>query len=516
MRYISLLLMLPALLVGYAVGTLQAGAPSAVRGSELALSDGPLRGAGAALEEDPEQADMLAAANREQPPIPGSETSGPETSERAPVDLTAGASGELEATSFPALEAGNLRERLAEYLASDIIAARYSENPQGLAHFLINEHINGGDVWTAWEILNEHPLGPAVYAQVGTQLKSSGHRAEAREALLHALRSDPMNTNWAQQLADLDPAGALAILDEQINTRPELADSPLPLQTVRLLLANEQSDEAQRRLEMLIAAGATGDDVWALVTQMGDEFAQRHLREAMADRGDQASIMRLARYLAEHGGDPDEIASLSHQILEQNPGSRKALDMLAGIDPELALRALDRSLERDPNNDALWGRMADQLIASGDTAGAVDAWLRAYDADPSETNYLWNLREHAPEQFWPAIETAARERDYDELWGDVADAYWEEGRHMEAQTAWERARDLDPDDGEWIGKLRAIGEDNDPLGNIQWGWGGSESDWSDSWLSPTDTHWFTGQNDLLNNGTGWIDPGHEFVIGGDW
>ena len=129
MRYISLLLMLPALLVGYAVGTLQAGAPSAVRGSELALSDGPLRGAGAALEEDPEQADMLAAANREQPPIPGSETSGsetsgPETSERAPVDLTGGASGELESTSFPALEAGNLRERLAEYLASDIIAQR--------------------------------------------------------------------------------------------------------------------------------------------------------------------------------------------------------------------------------------------------------------------------------------------------------------------------------------------------------------------------------------------------------
>ena len=509
MRYISLLLMLPALLAGYGLGTLQGESASAVRGSELALSDGPRPGTGAERGQDQEQTVELAAAGREQ-----TSAALAVESERAPVELDEEANDELEAAGFPALEAGNLRERLDEYLESDIIATRFSEDPQGLARFLIFEYVNGGDVWTAWEILNEHPLDPATFANVGAHLKNHGHLAEAREALLHALRNDPMNTGWAQQLADLDPAGALAILDEQINTRPELASSPLPLQAVRLLLASEQTDEAQRRLEDMLAAGDVNDDIWGLVAQMDDEFAQRHLRKAMADGGDEASIMRLARYLSEHDGDPDEIVSLSQEILERNPGSRQALDMLASIDPELSVRALERSLERDPNNDALWDRLGDRLIANGDTAGAVDAWLRAYEADPGETSHIWNLREHAPEQFWPAIETAARERDYDELWGDVADAYWEEGRHMEAQVAWERARALDPDDGEWIGKLRAIDEDNDPLGNIQWGWSSNQSFGSSSWSSPSSSHWITRQDDFfLSESLGYTGEAIEYDSG---
>ena len=474
-RHLPLLLVFPALLVGYCLGTLEGDGGGAAQ-----EGDGAPGITGASLAQAPgsqsaSQAPTLASARPVEASLQRPQEEGPAASERAPVEVEE-APTELESVATPALDRGNLRARLEEYLASDIIARRFAEDPEGLARFLIYEYVNSGDTWTAWEILSEHPLDPGTFANVGTHLKGAGHLAEAREALLHALRTDPMNTGWAQQLADLDPAGALAILDEQLASNPALERSPLPLQAVRLLLANEQTDEAQRRLSDLLASGRADNEIWGLVAQMGDEFAQHHLRKALRDDPDsEGALLRLARYLSENDGDPEEVVALSQQLLERNPGSRQALDMLAQIDPELSVQALRRSLDRDPSNEDLWTRLGDRLSQSGDIPGAVDAWMRAYESDHSDYSVLWNLREHAPDQFWPAIEQAAAERDYDELWGDVADAYWEEGRFAEAQTAWERARELDPDDGEWIGKLRALDEENDPLGNIEWGWGNSNT-----------------------------------------
>ena len=51
----------------------------------------------------------------------------------------------------------------------------------------------------------------------------------------------------------------------------------------------------------------------------------------------------------------------------------------------------------------------------------------------------------------------------DEVWGDIADHFWRLGDKDRAFHAWTMAREIDPSDGEWSGKLQNFSSGIDPL-----------------------------------------------------
>jgi hypothetical protein len=63
----------------------------------------------------------------------------------------------------------------------------------------------------------------------------------------------------------------------------------------------------------------------------------------------------------------------------------------------------------------------------------------------------------------PALRNAEhRARSNDELWGDLGDMYWQAGFRDDARRCWVRAWELDRSDGEWLGNLRALEAGEDP------------------------------------------------------
>jgi Flp pilus assembly protein TadD len=111
----------------------------------------------------------------------------------------------------------------------------------------------------------------------------------------------------------------------------------------------------------------------------------------------------------------------------------------------------------------LWGQAGNALQAQGRTGEAVDAWMRAFEGDPSEWETGDALRKHAPALLWAHVERLASTTRDDEVLGDLADLNWRDGRTEQALELWRRARSLDPGDSEWSNKLRAVALGKEPL-----------------------------------------------------
>ena len=376
--------------------------------------------------------------------------------------------GDPESGGEPVSEA--LQARLDEFLTSGIYAERFAGNPQSIASFLVYQYVEAQDPWTAYEILLEHPLDAGAFGNVGQALIAAGDRAAGTQALLEALRQDPTNGGWVQSLTELDPAGALAVVEEVLGERPELAESGLELGAIRLLHSAGRGEEARARLEGLLGQEWVDPGTWDLLVEVDPELAEERLRERVEDDPFGDTRLRLAQMLNERG-DEEEVVALLESVLRDMPGNWQAISLLGDLDTEVGIAALQRTVDADPQNISLLGALGDQLVEAGRLEEAIEAWTTAFDADPQNTSWAWRLLQHAPDRFFPQIEDRARETRDDELWGDVADAHWQAGRHEEARRAWEMARRIDPGDGEWSGKLRSLAMGQDPLG----GYGGHYS-----------------------------------------
>ena len=115
-----------------------------------------------------------------------------------------------------------------------------------------------------------------------------------------------------------------------------------------------------------------------------------------------------------------------------------------------------------------WGCIAQFWLEADQPARCAGALQRALlheHGDPDE--WVHQLENLAPAELMLALErrVASDEARNDEYWGSLADSYWAADRPADARAAWERARALDPDDGEWPGRLRALDQGRDPFGD---------------------------------------------------
>ena len=82
-------------------------------------------------------------------------------------------------------------------------------------------------------------------------------------------------------------------------------------------------------------------------------------------------------------------------------------------------------------------------------------------------SWVNSLADLAPDELHAALErrVASDEALNDEYWGSLADSFWRAGRPNDARAAWERAFELDRDDGEWPVRLEALDAGRDPFGD---------------------------------------------------
>jgi cytochrome c-type biogenesis protein CcmH/NrfG len=131
--------------------------------------------------------------------------------------------------------------------------------------------------------------------------------------------------------------------------------------------------------------------------------------------------------------------------------------VLLEVDPQAALPRLLAAVAANPQNDELWGDLGDARHATGDRAGAREAWERAASIEPGDNEWQRKLAELDPARALADLEARTREsaRD-DEAWGELGNAYLALGRRAEALATYRHALELDPDDGEWPGKIAAL------------------------------------------------------------
>jgi tetratricopeptide (TPR) repeat protein len=358
--------------------------------------------------------------------------------------------------------APELREELAAFLKSGRFEELLVESEEDLGRFLVYQYLQANDPRRAMALLERFPAEEAdLYGSVAEGLLESGDRAGAAAMFLEAIERDPLDVNWIGQMRHIDPAAALAALDAQIASA-ELGDDPLvAAQRASLLAAVGRPEEAKALLADVLSKGVA--DEWTLQTlvEVDPEWAERELRARLETDAGNACAVRLADLLAKTGRG-EEGATMMESLLESDPGNTDALQWLLSVAPE---RAFERVQSGAVEGVDPWilSQAGARLEAQGRESEAVDLWLRAAQQDLSDGGAIEGLLRRAPEQLWEHCRTITADTRDDELLGDVADLYWQQGRHDEALDLWRRARRLDPGDGEWREKLRAAGRGQDPL-----------------------------------------------------
>ncbi len=261
------------------------------------------------------------------------------------------------------------------------------------------------DVQWSWYVLlwgNEtrvqmlQRLAPAsgsdeVYGDLGDHLLELNRDNEARQAYERAASIDPFDTEWAYK--------------QLVLTR-----NVLPA-----------AREAVVELEAAMSLTTPDDEMWG---DLGDALLTAGRRSDACDAYRQAATL-----------DPEDT------------------EWVTGQERCLPLATLVSSYASQTWNDDLAGAIAMGYVAQDDWANASLYFRKALDADPTDTTWMMWTMALSEETLVGLLEQQTRSVDTDELWGNLGDAYMNEGRQAEAISAWQSALALDPTDSEWTNKL---------------------------------------------------------------
>lgn len=411
--------------------------------------------AGDALPRPATPAEPTASAGRELT-APSRTTSG-RVRAAAPVEVVAAepaATPESEEVEDPADVPLDLMAELTAFLRSGQVEASLSSRPDRVSRYLALQYMGQDRAIDALALLRRHPSKDgSLYERLGRALRKDGDLEAAREAYLEALERDPFDDDRIEALRELDPAGALAVLEAKQAELGFLGGGPIGMQRAALLAALGREDEASQAALDALSGDLVDDESWELFGEIDPAAAEAALRERSAAEESGAALERLAALIGSDPARTQEAVRILEGLLARGAGSSNAWAQLLEVDADRMLVLLG---ERDAGEVEPWvlGRAGDHLIAVGRTADAVEAWAESFARGPTDSDAAARLLEHAPERLWAQCAESSRSSRDDEVLGDIADLYWEHGRKDEAIQLWRRANGIDPQDGEWTDKLR--------------------------------------------------------------
>ncbi|MBC8451264.1 MAG: hypothetical protein H8D72_01000, partial [Planctomycetes bacterium] len=260
-------------------------------------------------------------------PRPNSQPSDPELESAEP----------LTANSLALLQAV-LAEYGSEEFANAIEAQAAADSVDAVARALFFAYTNAQRPYDAERVLDLFvSLGagfqpnPWELSNLASQFATLGDTGRATDLLGRALRLDPNNFDFANRLADLDPALGLAAFNEA-NQDGKLTERYEGRRNLALFLI--KGGDLEGGLAMLHNPDGTLEpNAWDLFFEHAPEQALTELREAAKDDPYGTLGMRLARHLGSHDNVAEALETLEGMLL-QNPSNTQAMAYLAELDPE--------------------------------------------------------------------------------------------------------------------------------------------------------------------------------------
>ncbi|QDU85206.1 Tetratricopeptide repeat protein [Planctomycetes bacterium Pla163] len=460
---IELLVVVGTLAVGAGIGLLLgSGTGSGARATELGSLTGP-DGTGG---DDLGRVDLVDTADerndtaetRRSVPIPG-----------VPTD-----------EELAALENDPLLAELRALLGSEALLAMVTESDETTAAFLMHLYLGLGDTKSALDLARRTNPPAGTWAQIAAQLSLEGNKVDAAEAYMSALEAagrfaweDPISS-WALQLAALDPQRGLAFLEEHATGSAADPDD-MRLALARSMAETGREEEARTSLLEMVALDRSVAASLKALAQFDPELAESEIRRLLGEGRHPNLYGQLAGLLVDEGRTSEALAAIQEgfDLARTGAGSGpdpstlffEAIGLLGGTVDDATI---DGWIETSGGGSSLRHQAALTFLGQGDLDRAAPYFEAAWMTQAANEGYLSYLPdsflEQKKEQVHAWLDSASQVAGTkDEVWGDIGDHYWKIGELEKAENAWNTAHDIDPNDGEWTGKLNQIAAGNPPL-----------------------------------------------------
>ncbi|MCK6446974.1 MAG: hypothetical protein L6Q99_11325 [Planctomycetes bacterium] len=304
------------------------------------------------------------------------------------------------------------------------------------AELLFWQLVSRGLLEDAWNVARTYaPSSQHLFLNLASTAHQRHEFALRDAALQHALSLGWVDPSF---LAQIDPELGLARYAEMLAVAAPDERSAVELGYAQFLYGLGRNDEALAIARSRLASHPNDEQALDLLCALDLEAGEAHLRRLIDAR------------------DP------------QNDWTRKLIALLNqnGRTAEAAQRLADLAASGKPVYAGDWGEIADAALASQDSVGAVDAWLRALELESGDPDAWTNpLLVQAPDKLLAALEARVATGEHDEFWGALGDVRWKLGLHTAGVDAWQQAATLDPTDMEWSAKLAAAAAGTNPLGD---------------------------------------------------
>lgn len=378
--------------------------------------------------------------------------------------------------------ARTLLDELHELLASGRIERSLSERG-GLHDLLVRLYVAAGEAERAlamidgiedtaermrlYDVLIAQALvsAPEVVADAADRalrLHLSGFTGDAVVGFEYPV-SHLMNT-----LATIDPSRALDLLALLRSSGME-DNTTVTFYEVRLLAAAGLLDNARQIATSMLEDPQLFTQGIEALMQCDVQLAEQELRNALEGNNGAWARQRLLGMLAEQGRTSEAIVLFEDALAAGLADESSWNALLYGLPKNMVDAHVDAwlAMVEDPSIATLQS-VANYYAGQGDTWSTLEAykdlWAKALESGSWLQQLPYDVVQAHPSEVLALLDSAiASDPSSDEVWGDLADAYWQAGAEAEAVAAWEKAHEMDPGDSEWTGKLDKAENGQDPI-----------------------------------------------------
>lgn len=377
-----------------------------------------------------------------------------------------------------------LVDELKALLASGRIETMAGQDQQNLRALLVRLHVQLGDAPGALALIesfegldSEQRIG--LYDQL-LNLASADYPEIAALAAERAMRvyiegldgttpptfSYPYD-HYLTQLRTLDPHRSLELLAELRALGMEDGIT-LTLFEIEALAAAGRTGQALALAQALIDDPETlmqGLDALAKVDPVQGEA---ELRKQLEGPHANWARTKLISMLTGQGRPLEAIEMFEGALANGTADAFMWSQLLNGVPRKFVDAMLDDWLAAGDADFGALQSIANYYQSQGDTWATLDAyeqlWAKALESGAWLQQLPWEVIKAHPTEALALLDMAAGQvGDNDEMWGDLADTYWQAGATNEAIAAWETAMNLDPNDSEWTNKLDAAANGQSPI-----------------------------------------------------
>ncbi len=209
---------------------------------------------------------------------------------------------------------------------------------------------------------------------------------DALDAVLRAHRTDPTDHEWLRAMVTLDPARALAALEEtSASYSGDERDEVIGAKANALGDLGRREDAFQAYLEAHNLD--KGDWEWQRGLARADPARALDVLEAYrSESGDEGDLLGAIGDAYAGIGRSDEAMRHYERALEMD-GGNEWLAHMARVDPEEATRRIQVAINEKPNEAELWFRLGEAHAAAGHREEATRAFAKARGLDPQNLYY---------------------------------------------------------------------------------------------------------------------------------